>query len=288
MFGATQHSTLKGTLYGNSRPGLASLPATGPLLCSSQAITNFTHMVTDIGTMAKVIPNVPLKLQQRIIQGEFIDLSELLQVDFQFKYASIDSSDALELVHKDETMLMWPRKKGRQIDCLSTWLLAWALYKQVMVYTYPQRYSKLAFYRNFIIQDKKFIWSAVQMFNIRFHAMCTRNTCPLTTMDQALMATILDATVVKTSAHKCFWCGGFDHLVEGCPFPKTALLEMVEIVKKGVQVRQAVKSGPSKSTSPMQLDKWFYNGREGCNNIQLDKCTFPHCKWAHVCHNCKQ
>ena len=70
-------------------------------------------MATDIATMAKVIPNVPLKLQQRIIQGEFIDLSELLQADFQFKYASVDSNDAFELVHKDEIVLMWPRKKGK-------------------------------------------------------------------------------------------------------------------------------------------------------------------------------
>ena len=83
--------------------------------------------------MAKVIPNAPLKLQQKIIQGEFIDLSELLQADFQFKYAAIDSNDAFKLVHKDETVFMWHRKKGKQIDCLSTYLSAWTLYEEVMV-----------------------------------------------------------------------------------------------------------------------------------------------------------
>ena len=158
MFGTTQHSTFKGTLYGNNRLGLASLPATGPLPCSSQAITNVNCMAMDIATMAKVIPSVPLKLQQRIIQGEFIDLSELLQADFQFKYASVGSNNAFKIVHQDKTMLMWTRNKGRQIYCLSMWLLAWALYEQVMVYTYQQRYSELAYYRNFIMQqDKKFI-----------------------------------------------------------------------------------------------------------------------------------
>ena len=82
LSGATQHSTLEGTFYSNSRLGLGTLPATGPLPCNSQTITNATSMATDIATMAKVIPNVPLKLQQRIIQGEFIDFSELLQPDF--------------------------------------------------------------------------------------------------------------------------------------------------------------------------------------------------------------
>ena len=204
LSGATQYSTLDGTLYSNSRPGLDTLLASGPLPCSSQTITNATSIAMDIATMAKVIPNMPLKLQQRIIQGEFIDLSELLQADFQFKYASIDSNNAFELVHKDETLLMWPRKKGRQINCLSMWLSAWASYKQVMVYTYPQWYSKLASYRNFIMQqDKKFIWSVVQMYDIRFHVMHTHHSCPFTTTDQVLMATILAATAVMTSSHKC-------------------------------------------------------------------------------------
>ena len=139
-----------------------TLLATGLLPGISQTTTNATSMAKDIATMAKVIPNVPLKLLQKIIQSEFIDISELLQADFQFKYASLDSP--FELVHKDETGLMWPRKKYRQIDCLSMWLSAWVFHEQVMVYTYPQRYSKLAYYLNFIMQqDKKFIWSTVQM-----------------------------------------------------------------------------------------------------------------------------
>ena len=81
-------------------------------------------MVTDIATMSKVIPNVPLKLQQKIIQGEFIVLSQLLQANFQFKYALVEANNAFELVHKDETVLMQPRKKGKQIESLNTWLSA--------------------------------------------------------------------------------------------------------------------------------------------------------------------
>ena len=106
-------------LYSNIRLGLVTLLAMGPLLGISQTTTNATSMAKDTATMANVIPYVPLKLQQKIIQGEFIDLSELLQADFQFKYASIDPNNAFELVHKDETMLLWPRKKCRQIDCLN-------------------------------------------------------------------------------------------------------------------------------------------------------------------------
>ena len=142
-----------GTFY--SRSGQATLLVMGSLPYSSQTATSAPSMPLDIVTVVKVIPNVPLKLQHKIIQGEFIDLSELLQADFQFKYASVDSHDAFKLVHKDKTVLMQARKKGKQIDCLSTWLSAWALYEQVMVYAYPQRYSELAYYRNFIMQQDK-------------------------------------------------------------------------------------------------------------------------------------
>ena len=104
--------------------------------------------------------------------------------------------------------------------------------------------------------------------------MCTHHSCSITT-DHALMTTILDATAVKTSAQKCFRCGSFDHLVDRCSFPLDALLEMAEITKKGIQVKQTAKSGPFKSNSPIQTDKWFHNGREGCNNYQQDRCTSP-------------
>ena len=114
-----QHNTLDGPLYSNIRLGLVTLLAM-PLPGISQTTTNATSMAMDIATMAKVITNMPLKLQQKIIQGEFIDLCELLQADFQFKYASVDSNDAFEQMHKDEIMLMQPRKKCRQIGCLST------------------------------------------------------------------------------------------------------------------------------------------------------------------------
>ena len=78
----------------------------GPQPYGSQTAIRAPSTMANIATMAKVIPNMPLKLQQRIIQGEFIDLSDLLQADFPFKYASIDSNDTIELIHKEETVLV--------------------------------------------------------------------------------------------------------------------------------------------------------------------------------------
>ena len=57
-------------------------------------------------------------------------------------------------------------------------------------------------------------------------------------------------------------------------------------MKKGIWARQTAKSGPFKSTLPIQTDRWFHNGREGWKNYQQDKCTFPNCKCAHICCSC--
>ena len=59
--------------------------------------------------------------------------------------------------------------------------------------------------------------------------------------------------MVKTSAHKCFIFGGFDHLVDGCPFPQTALHgDIAEITKKGMcSAGQTSKSHSSKADLPL-------------------------------------
>ena len=111
--GATQYSTTDNTSHG--KMGHSTLLATGPQPYNIQTAASGPNMTMDITTMVKVTPNVLLKLQQRIIQGEFIDLSELLRADFQFKYASIDSNDTFELIYKDERVLMWPRKKASRL-----------------------------------------------------------------------------------------------------------------------------------------------------------------------------
>ena len=82
--GAPQHSTMDNNTFGRyNSSGLTNLSVLGTLpIYSAQTTTKTPSVVRDIATMAKVIPNVLLKLQQKIIQGEFIDLSELLQANF--------------------------------------------------------------------------------------------------------------------------------------------------------------------------------------------------------------
>ena len=64
---AHQHTTTDNTTFGGySSSGLTNLSALGNLpIYSTQTTTNTSSMVIDIAIMAKVIPNVTLKLQKR-------------------------------------------------------------------------------------------------------------------------------------------------------------------------------------------------------------------------------
>ena len=59
---ASQHSTMDGTFY--SRAGLATTSTMGPLPYGSQTAMSTPSTAINIAIMAKVIPNMPLKLQQ--------------------------------------------------------------------------------------------------------------------------------------------------------------------------------------------------------------------------------
>ena len=59
--GAPQHSAIDNTIY--NQAGLTNLLALGTLpLYSAQTATSTPSMATDIAIIAKVIPNMPLKL----------------------------------------------------------------------------------------------------------------------------------------------------------------------------------------------------------------------------------
>ena len=45
--------------------------------------------------------NIPSKLQTKILQGEFIEFTELLQTNFHFKYASVGPQDTYEIVSEN-------------------------------------------------------------------------------------------------------------------------------------------------------------------------------------------
>ena len=78
-------------------------------------------------------PNIPPKLQGKILQDDFIEFNELLQANFCFKYTSVGTRDAYEMVLEKGSFVMKLKQKGTQINGLTSWLHIGGLYEQVLL-----------------------------------------------------------------------------------------------------------------------------------------------------------
>ena len=166
-----------------------------------------------------------------------MDLSELLAYDFQYRYSSLDDSQALEVI--DGKLSLAPKCKARHLLNLQLWLRAWHLYEDTVLSFFPHRYMELSHYRRHIFNlDQCFHWAAILSYDALFQHKCTLHSLPFSAFDQQLYVTILDATTAKVMACRCFRCQHFDHEVSDCPFPLGALLEKEAMAKKTVQSQQ--------------------------------------------------
>ena len=160
---------------------------------------------------------------------------------------------------------------------------------------YPNRYMELSHYHRHISDlDQQFHWAAVLSYDAQFRHKCTLHNLPLSTFDQQLYVTILDATVTMAAACRCFHCQCYDHKVIDCPFPLGAPLEKEVMAKKTVQNQQGwgnfhhQQQCPSSRATGSQLPAVYHQGREICIKYQSASCTFPNCRRAHICRHCKQ
>ena len=223
--------------------------------------------------------------------GAYIDLSELLTCDFQYKYSRLDDGQTLEIV--DGKLSLAPKCKSRYLSTLQVWLKAWHIYEDTILSFFPNRYQELSHYWHHITDlEQCFNWAVVLSYDAQFCHKCAMQGLPFSTFDQQLYVTMLDATVAKVSAHRCFRCQHFDHEVNDCPSPPGALLEKDLSSKKAAQSQQGwehTRNTSSNAPSPgPQLPAVFHQGREICIKYQSNSCTFPNCRRAHVCRHCKQ
>ena len=110
---------------------------------------------------------VPVQLKGKIQRGEYVDLSELLACDFQYRYADLDDSQALEVV--DGKLSLAPRQKARHLSNLQLWLHAWHIYEDTLLSFYPHRYMELSHYwRHISNLDQHFHWAAILSYDAQF------------------------------------------------------------------------------------------------------------------------
>ena len=180
---------------------------------------------------------VPASIRGKIQCGEYINLSELLAYDFQYRYSDLDDSQALEVV--DSKLSLAPKCKARHLSTLQLWLQARHLYKDTLLSFYPHRYLELSHYWHHITDlDQCFHWAGVLSYDAQFYHKCAIQGLPFSAFYQQLYDMTLNATAAKVSAWRCFQYQCFNHEVINCPFPPGAPLEKNLATKKVAQGQQ--------------------------------------------------
>jgi hypothetical protein len=193
------------------------------------------------------------------LTGECVNLLEFL--------ATSDTKD-LEAYLSDGELQFKPRKSKRSLDNVNIWLQAWGEYEALIMSTHPGLYTSLATYRRLIQSlDRKYMWSAIYMYDQRFRMeLACSKSFNYHIQNNDLMVTILEATAIKSDITRCLRCKSVLHYVQDCPFPATKT---------------------EKDKKYNKQSKWFHESKEGCNNFNMGKCTYPTCSRAHVCKGCR-
>ena len=211
-----------GTLQQGRPSPLPGLP-TQPLWSSHcsleppQAVPSSSYQQLSF-TASQSPTQVPASIHGKVQCSEYINLSELLVYNFQYKYSRLDDSQTLEIV--DGKLSLAPKHKPRHLSTLQLWLKAWHIYKDTVLSFFPSRYQELSHYWCHIADlDQHFKWAAVLSYDTQFCHKCAMQGLPFSAFNQQLYMNTLDATATKVSAHRCFRCQCFDHKVVNCPFP---------------------------------------------------------------------
>lgn len=212
--------------------------------------------------------NPSSETKAKAIRGEYIVLEEFAPDDL------LPPSNTMEpYTDNNGTLSLRPKKPRKILDSFDKWLAAWDNYELLLVNN-GHDYSRLAHHRATIqMQQRKYIWSVVYAYDVKYRLARAVYKSTDFSKKEDLYNDFFDASALKTDYPRCRRCRSTDHMVADCPFPAKDQVEK--------------KTPLAGSKAGFAQDKWFFNGKEGCNTWNVGKCRFNPCSRAHVCKGCR-
>ena len=213
---------------------------------------------------------VPSRISDRILNGEFTNLDDLLPEALGATPAPIQlhlpstSGQPVQLVSDPS-----PTSVRRRVHDLATWLEAWTAYVSVVLSAAPQRAGELLGYQAIIIDaNRKFYPDAWLAYDRQFRMACA--SAPTRRWDQ-VDANMWQLSMTGKARPVCTACSLVHPLSGGgrCPF------------------RPFNSAGAPLSSSTSRPREVLHNGREVCRNFNFRRCALPQCARAHVCFRCR-
>ena len=219
-------------------------------------------------------PVVPARLRERILRGEFIELSDLLPDAIAtasdpaevLQLESVGGGRKVQLVQK--SLSASPQSK-RHVHDIGTWLEAFTVYCRVIVDSAPDRAAELLAYQAIILDA-----------NCRFHtdawlAYDRMFRTALSAMPHLYAWHRIDTNMWQTyltgrGRMQCSRCSLVHPPAASCPF------------RGGPSTGSGFGGQYQHSSSDAR-----FNGKTICRNYNLGRCSNSPCSRAHVCLQCR-
>lgn len=222
------------------------------------------------------LPPVPAKVAAKIRKGEFIEMGELLP-----EFMASQREDDLE--GKQELKV----RRSRKVTDILTWVKCFGKYASVRARHAPHLFSELMAYMGAIVtasQDYAGLAWVRYDAAYRRQAAITGNT--RWSMINPTLYTIC-FTGRATSMPRCELCFATTHSAKDCAQqgdPDPGMQDRLKAIETAVLALTSKPPVPSMSmprTTPARP-----SSNEPCRKWNSNNCTYPRCRYNHVCSGC--
>ena len=218
--------------------------------------------------MGEGISPVPARLAERICQGEYVDMGELLPEFWSGQ--------------KDETMREARSRRTRKVADIFTWLQSFGSYMVVRASGVPELVPELMAYQATIIRvSQDFAGQAWVRYDQAYRRQAALTGHTRWSVTNATLYTMC-FTGMATVQKRCELCLATSHTEQECAQAgdvDPGLKERLKTIEAAmVALMKEERSVPSPGRQLQKL--------EACRKWNGSGCSFPHCRYSHSCSIC--
>ncbi len=277
---------LPGPLPTSQAEGLASSGlntcTAAAALCNLLPVTGLWHTsATDTGIyIGEGLPPVPTKLAEKIRKWEFVDMAELLP-----EFWGSPSGARLEATGQPGgTATLAPQRRRRKVTDIVSWIQCYATYVGVLAGGNPEAVPELmAYLINIMRVSQDFGGMAWVNYDLAFRRQAASTGNRQWSRVNLSLYSICFAGAARASK-RCDLCLSLTHEAKDCALSGDAdpdvgqRLKSIESAVLALTSTRPAGSGPTQSRQP---------GKEICRNWNANRCSFPRCRFRHVCRVCE-
>ena len=211
------------------------------------------------------LPAVPARLVKKILDGEFIDMAELLHDNVEVERRRADQGGPT---------ISEPRRPRREVPDIMSWLQCFGMFASVLTSRRPERCRELWAYQTTIVREARRCGGlGWRSYDARFRQLAASAEVDWSKVNTSIYAVTFIAQ--GNRGRMCRHCLEADHESDTCALaPRAAGSHLDRSTPQPVVV----------STPPLRPPQ---GRRQVCFSWNEGRCSYPYCRFRHVCMRCQ-